>query len=287
MSQISARALLLERILKLPLPVGPYYLPFPLKLDHISSDWGYWCESPLPATQWCMQEFHSEEERRRGKRWMNGWVGKGKEAGEEKEVGEEKKTKGGWGGDNFFGGATPSPPFCLLSLPFNPFFNVWHGQTINFLKLKIIQKVYICNTYSYMPCVVMAHPTKLGGLIIQWRWGLVFIHNLVDNQGIQRKEESYPWMNRTHCTVLLKVHEYSYEWFWLIGIYLWMSETFGFGHKVMVATPSHFEQSASQLGKNVWTLLATISDDLHDLIWNQIIPRKCRDHLVTAKLFYN
>jgi hypothetical protein len=66
-----------------------------------------------------------------------------------------------------------------------------------------------------------------------------------------------------------------------------VSETFGFGHKVMVAAQSHFEQSATQLGRNVQTLLATVSDDFHGFIWNHIIPRKCRDCLVTAKLSYD
>jgi hypothetical protein len=40
---------------------------------------------------------------------------------------------------------------------------------------------------------------------------------------------------------------------------------FGFSHKVMVAEQSHFEQSATKLGKSVQTPLATISDDLYGL----------------------
>ena len=72
-------------------------------------------------------------------------------------------------------------------------------------------------------------------------------------------------MMKTPSTALLKLYEYSYEWFWLIGSYLQYSKMFGFSHKVMVAEQSHFEQSATKLGKSVQTPLATISDDLYGL----------------------
>ena len=52
-------------------------------------------------------------------------------------------------------------------------------------------------------------------------------------------------------------------------------------HKVMVAARNHFEQSATWLGRDVWTLLATISNDFCGFIWKQIILKKGWDLIVT------
>jgi hypothetical protein len=57
-------------------------------------------------------------------------------------------------------------------------------------------------------------------VIYWWRRGLVFIHNLIDSKRIRKKEDSHSRMTRTPSTVFLKLHEYSYEWLWLIGSYL-------------------------------------------------------------------
>jgi hypothetical protein len=92
-----------------------------------------------------------------------------------------------------------------------------------------------------------------------------------------RKEESHPQMTRTHSVVFLKVPEYFCKWFWLVRNYLWMSKTFGFGHKVMVAAWSHFEQITTWLGRDVQTLLATVSDEFCGLICNHIISINCGD----------
>ena len=107
--------------------------------------------------------------------------------------------------------------------------------------------------------------SQLKVVIYWWRWGLIFIHNLIDSKSTWKKEESHPQMTRTPSMAFLELCEYSYEWLWLIESYLQNSKTLGLGHKVMVAMWSHFKQSASRLGKSVWTPLATISDDLYGL----------------------
>ena len=102
-----------------------------------------------------------------------------------------------------------------------------------------------------------------------------------------RKEESHLRMIRTHSLAFPELPEYSCEWFWLVGNHLWMSKTFGFSHKVMMAMWSDFKQSATWLGSDVQTPLATVSDDFCGLICNHIIFVNYGDHLITTKVSFN
>ena len=119
----------------------------------------------------------------------------------------------------------------------------------------------------------------VGRLVVYWQpQGLVFIMDT------QRMEESHPCVTRTHCLIFLELQEYSCEYFWIIGHYLWITKMFGLAHKPMVVAQSHFEQSATRLGKDVWTLLATISDDFCGFICIWIIPQKYGDQPITIKV---
>ena len=114
---------------------------------------------------------------------------------------------------------------------------------------------------------------------IGWRQRLVFIHNSKETKRTWGMGMNHPWMTPNTSPRFLRLRINSWESASLIGIYLRLSETLGFGLGVMVAEWKQFEQSVSRLGRHVQTLIGHCFRLPCGLVWAQTNSKKVGKYL--------